>query len=229
VSDTPRTDAEEKSASYFTGVEIRQAWNLARQLERDANRYAARRWKIYHERQRLQVGGPRPSFDEFVKEYNAACDKDVEKFEAERREYGPIPQVENAVENPAVSPDAPVGTGSGPVSGVTGRRDGHHIDDIDRLLCLFENSSALYWQNDQNERVSERRLLEMFDAMNKRRHELVVGINALRAKCNRDPRQSQPKCHSCGGWVKVEEGGICLPCHTEDSSTPQSHHSGDKP
>jgi hypothetical protein len=25
---------------------------------------------------------------------------------------------------------------------------------------------------------------------------------------NRDPRQSQPKCHSCGGWVKVEEGGI---------------------
>jgi hypothetical protein len=37
----------------------------------------------------------------------------------------------------------------------------------------------------------------------------------------RDPRQSQPKCHSCGGWVKVEEGGICLPCHTEDSSTPQ--------
>jgi hypothetical protein len=33
----------------------------------------------------------------------------------------------------------------------------------------------------------------------------------------RDPRLSQPKCHSCGGWVKVEEGGICLPCHTEDS------------
>jgi hypothetical protein len=32
---------------------------------------------------------------------------------------------------------------------------------------------------------------------------------------NRDPRQSQPKCHSCGGWVKLEEGGICLPCHTE--------------
>jgi hypothetical protein len=32
---------------------------------------------------------------------------------------------------------------------------------------------------------------------------------------NRDPRQSQPECHSCGGWVKVEEGGICLPCHTE--------------
>jgi hypothetical protein len=137
--------------------------------------------------------------------------------ECKRREYGPIPQVENAVENPAVSPDAPVGTGSGPVSGVTGRRDGH-IDDIDRLLCLFENSSALYWQNDQNERVSDRRLLEMFDAMNKRRHELVVGINALRAECQRDPRQSQPKCHSCGGWVKVEEGGICLPCHTEGRS-----------
>lgn len=32
---TPRTDAEEKGASYFTGVEIRQAWNLARQLERE--------------------------------------------------------------------------------------------------------------------------------------------------------------------------------------------------
>jgi hypothetical protein len=32
---------------------------------------------------------------------------------------------------------------------------------------------------------------------------------------NRDPRQSQPKCHSCGGWVKLEEGGICLPCHAE--------------
>lgn len=30
-----------------------------------------------------------------------------------------------------------------------------------------------------------------------------------------DPRYSQPKCHSCGGWVKVEEGGICMPCHTE--------------
>ena len=30
-----------------------------------------------------------------------------------------------------------------------------------------------------------------------------------------DPRHSQPKCHSCGGWVKVEEGGICMPCHTE--------------
>lgn len=30
-----------------------------------------------------------------------------------------------------------------------------------------------------------------------------------------DPRQSQPRCLSCGGWVKVEEGGICMPCHTE--------------
>jgi hypothetical protein len=30
-----------------------------------------------------------------------------------------------------------------------------------------------------------------------------------------DPRQSQPKCHSCGGWVKVEEGGLCIPCYTE--------------
>jgi hypothetical protein len=225
VSDTPRTDEVHRVAmSLVVGDDYSTAHDEmllhARQLERDANRYAARRWKIYHERQRLQIGGVRQTWEEFVKEYNAACDKDVEKFEAERREYGPIPQVENAVENPAVSPDAPVGTGSGPVSGVTGRRDGH-IDDIDRLLCLFENSSALYWQNDQNERVSDRRLLEMFDAMNKRRHELVVGINALRAECQRDPRQSQPKCHSCGGWVKVEEGGICLPCHTEDSSTPQ--------
>jgi hypothetical protein len=39
----------------------------------------------------------------------------------------------------------------------------------------------------------------------------------MEGECQRDPRQSQPKCHSCGGWVKVEEGGICLPCHTEDS------------
>jgi hypothetical protein len=43
-----------------------------------------------------------------------------------------------------------------------------------------------------------------------------------------DPRQSQPKCHSCGGWVKVEEGGICMPCHTEDSPTPQPHISEDR-
>jgi hypothetical protein len=39
MSDTPRTDAEEKGASYFTGVEIRQAWNLARQLERELAEY----------------------------------------------------------------------------------------------------------------------------------------------------------------------------------------------
>lgn len=31
----------------------------------------------------------------------------------------------------------------------------------------------------------------------------------------RDWRLHQPKCHSCGGFVKVEEGGICLTCHTE--------------
>jgi hypothetical protein len=37
----------------------------------------------------------------------------------------------------------------------------------------------------------------------------------MEGECQRDPRLSQPKCHSCGGWVKVEEGGICLPCHTE--------------
>jgi hypothetical protein len=65
--------------------------HFARELELDAKRYAARRWKIYHERQRLQVGGIRQTWEEFVKEYNAACDKDVENFEAERREYGPIP------------------------------------------------------------------------------------------------------------------------------------------
>ena len=35
MSETPRTDSEEKGASYCTGVEIRQAWNLARQLERE--------------------------------------------------------------------------------------------------------------------------------------------------------------------------------------------------
>lgn len=34
-------------------------------------------------------------------------------------------------------------------------------------------------------------------------------------ECQRDPRLSQPKCHSCGGFLKIEEGGICLPCHTE--------------
>jgi hypothetical protein len=64
--------------------------NLKESLKRDATRYAARRWKIYHERMRLQVGGPRPSWEEFVKEYDASCDKDVAKFEAERREYGPV-------------------------------------------------------------------------------------------------------------------------------------------
>ena len=40
----------------------------------------------------------------------------------------------------------------------------------------------------------------------------------MEGECQRDPRQSQPKCLSCGGWVKVEEGGICLPCHTEGRS-----------
>lgn len=38
----------------------------------------------------------------------------------------------------------------------------------------------------------------------------------MKGECQRDPRLSQPKCHSCGGFVKLEEGGICLPCHTED-------------
>ena len=33
-----------------------------------------------------------------------------------------------------------------------------------------------------------------------------------------DPRITQPRCHHCGGFVKVEEGGICLPCHTEGKS-----------
>jgi hypothetical protein len=47
--------------------------------------------------------------------------------------------------------------------------------------------------------------------------------DALNRACDRitdlqrpvDPRQSQPKCLSCGGWVKVEEGGLCIPCYTE--------------
>lgn len=25
-----------------------------------------------------------------------------------------------------------------------------------------------------------------------------------------------PRCHSCGGWVKPEQGGICLPCSIGD-------------
>jgi hypothetical protein len=37
----------------------------------------------------------------------------------------------------------------------------------------------------------------------------------MEGECQRDPRLNQPKCHSCGGFVKVEEGGICLPCHTD--------------
>lgn len=37
MSDTPRTDAVENGASYYTGVEIQQAWNLARQLEGELN------------------------------------------------------------------------------------------------------------------------------------------------------------------------------------------------
>jgi hypothetical protein len=113
MSDTPRTDAIEagfagwdklrwiphvvvqKSLAHARELE-RECKRLvvshfARELELDAKRYAARRWKIYHERQRLQVGGIRQTWEEFVKEYNAACDKDVENFEAERREYGPIP------------------------------------------------------------------------------------------------------------------------------------------
>jgi hypothetical protein len=46
---------------------------------------------------------------------------------------------------------------------------------------------------------------------------LSLNAEGMRDTPRTDPRQSQPKCHSCGGWVKVEEGGICLPCHTEDS------------
>jgi hypothetical protein len=26
---------------------------------------------------------------------------------------------------------------------------------------------------------------------------------------------SRPYCHSCGGFVKHHEGGVCLPCHVE--------------
>lgn len=65
--------------------------------ERDAKRYAARRWTIYHGRLRLQVGGPRQSFEDFVKEYDRECDKEVVKFEAERREYGPVDTTDSGV------------------------------------------------------------------------------------------------------------------------------------
>lgn len=44
---------------------------------KDAERYAARRRTIFETRLRLQVGGPRPSWDEFVKEYDEACDKEA--------------------------------------------------------------------------------------------------------------------------------------------------------
>lgn len=44
---------------------------------RDAERYAARRRTIFETRCRLQVGGPRPAWEEFVKEYDAACDKEA--------------------------------------------------------------------------------------------------------------------------------------------------------
>jgi hypothetical protein len=36
-------------------------------------------------------------------------------------------------------------------------------------------------------------------------------------ECQRDPRLSQPQCHVCGGWVKLVEGGVCLPCHVDDA------------
>lgn len=46
-------------------------------IARNAARYAARRRTIFETRLRLQVGGPRPSWDEFVKEYDEACDKET--------------------------------------------------------------------------------------------------------------------------------------------------------
>lgn len=29
-------------------------------------------------------------------------------------------------------------------------------------------------------------------------------------------RQILPRCLTCGGWVKPEQGGVCMPCNTEE-------------
>jgi hypothetical protein len=70
------------------------------------------------------------------------------------------------------------------------------------------------WAQDERGHEWEAQWRELLDAIDQC---LVRNgyIGCMEGEFQNDPRLSQPKCHSCGGFVKVEEGGICLPCHTE--------------
>jgi hypothetical protein len=49
--------------------------------------------------------------------------------------------------------------------------------------------------------------------------EAEITITFLRTENVRIRRGALPSCCSCGGWIKPEQGGQCMPCLGESSET----------
>lgn len=63
----------------------------ALELEKDAERHQARRREVYLTRMRLQIYGPRITWEDFCLEYDAACDREAEQqaaIDAAQRKEG---------------------------------------------------------------------------------------------------------------------------------------------
>jgi hypothetical protein len=54
--------------------------------------------------------------------------------------------------------------------------------------------------------------------------EAETTINFLRTENVRIRRGALPSCISCGGWIKPEQGGECLPCVGERPDTSSGGH-----
>jgi len=81
--DIDHTKHKAATASYGAQNAAGPASPLLPGLERDAERYRARRYTIYKDRLRIEMPQGknwRPTtFEDFCAEYDAACDKEIEK------------------------------------------------------------------------------------------------------------------------------------------------------